>query len=799
MLRRFLSAWLVCLACVSTAQARNLALIVGIDHYENLPSLARAVEDASGYTALFTELGYDVTVLTNPASTDFRLELARFYDSINEGDVVAFVYSGHGWSDGSQNYLVPSDTPEALSAAEASIFTLPLRNGQTGIMDEIAKRGASLSLAIIDACRDNPFARGETRALGLVGGLAAIEPPAGSFIVYSAGANQTALDRLGAADDFQYSVFTRFFLPNLREFGDLRRAIVVTRSQVQEAASIINHNQRPAYYDELSGTACLIGDCDALVVPAAVSAAELAASQFAESEWGLIQNSTDINVLRAFVARYSDSVPEMAERARTRLAALEVESATPPANTPTTPPAGNTVAADTVLEDERSDHATAEVLALNSPSAFIAPAPDKPPLPGMTRTNAPATPPTAPETATNAAMPANTRSIIDECDDIAAMWGNPDNPIGVEGRLSLVNIAAEAVATCDVAVRNHPDNPRMRFNLAAALYDRGELGDFAKVHDISMRLLNEGYAPAGILLGNVYFLGDGVEADWELAADYLRRAEAGGFVAATAILAYRDLVDENRVRERGQAFLRLNQLVAQNDVTAQYLLGAALLFGEGVRQNVSRGLQLSELAGQQGHAYAYESIAEYYENRNNFNRDDIALALEYYAKARDAGSATADFYIANIYSYGTGVPVDHERAFHFYQAAARLNHAGAYNNLAFMYENGHYVEVDLSEAVGFYEISSELGSPVASYNLALAYLEGKGVPVNNNKAAELFMLALERGNRSVIDDTELDLGAEYFAAFQRLLQERGFHSGPIDGNLTPFDISAMEQICNCAG
>ncbi|UPH71578.1 caspase family protein [Abyssibius alkaniclasticus] len=797
MLRHLLSAWLLCLAGLASAQPRNLALIVGIDSYDSLPSLARAVEDASGYVTLFDEMGYEVTALTDPGSTEFRLELARFYDSITEGDSVAFVYSGHGWSDGSQNYLVPADTPASLSAAEAAVLSLPLRNGQNGIMDEIAKRGAGLSLAIIDACRNNPFDTGETRALGLVSGLAPVEPPAGSFIVYSAGANQTALDRLGPADDFQYSVFTRFFLPNLREFGDLRRAIVVTRSQVQEAASIINHNQRPAYYDELSGSACLIGTCDALAVPATISAAEIAASQFAESEWGLIQNSTDTALLGAYMDRYRDTVPEMAERARARIAALQPETASPPGAGSAESSIENTPAEAAPRQDT-----TAEVLALNSPSAFIAPAPGKPPLPGMTRSNvAPpaAVSPVAPDTATTVAMPANTRSIIDECDAIAAMWGNPDNPPGLQGRLSLVNIAAEAVATCDVAVRNHPDIPRMRFNLAAALYDRGERGDFAQVHDISMQLMREGYAPAGILLGNLYFLGDGVEQDWPLAADYLRRAEAGGFKAATAILAYRDLIDESRVRARGQAFLRLNQLVAENDVTAQYLLGAAMLFGEGVRQNVERGLELSELAGQQGHAYAYESIAEYYEGRNNYNPDDIALALQYYARARAAGSATADFYVGNIYSYGTGVPVDHEQAFNYYQAAARLNHAGAYNNLAFMYENGQYVEVDLSEAVGFYEISSELGSEVASYNLALAYLEGKGVPVNYAKAADLFMLALERGNRTVIEDAGLDLGTVYFAAFQRLLQARGYRSGPVDGFLSRADISAMEQICNCAG
>jgi len=789
-LRVIFAALMFWLAAVPFAQARSLALIVGIDAYENLPSLAKALEDASGYTELFNDMGYEVTALTNPGSTTFRLELARFYDSIEEGDIVAFVYSGHGWSDGSQNFLVPADTPDALSAAEAAIFTLPLRNGQTGIMDEIAKRGASLSLAIIDACRDNPFAQAETRALGLVGGLAAIEPPAGAFIVYSAGANQTALDRLGEADNFEYSVFTRFFLPNLREFGDLRRAIVVTRSQVQEAASIINHNQRPAYYDELSGTACLIGDCDALLVTASAAppAADLIAQQFAESEWGLIQNSDDVEMLGAYVERYRETVPEMAALALARLETLQpatVVADAPDLRVAETPP--EVIPEVNTQITTSVDHLT------------VATAPEKPPLPGMTRTNAPAV-----RTAPPAAVPASAtpnavaRNIVAECDAIAAMHGNPDNPPDVLGHLSLVNTAAEAAAICDVAARNHPNIPRMRFNLATALYDRGEPGDYERVHDLTWALVNEGYAPAGITLGNLYFLGDGVAEDFETASHFMEMAEAGGFVAASAILAYRDLIDDSRTMFRGQAFMTLTGLCQQGDVTAQYLLGAAQLFGEGVRQNVQSGLHWSELAGQAGHPYAYESIAEYYETKQGATAQDIAVALEYYDKAVAAGSATADYYVGIIYRDGIGVPASDELAFQHFQAASRLNHPGAYNNLAYMYEEGQFVDVDTAEAMALYEISMELGSETAPFNLAVAYLWGNGVPVNYAKSAALFILSLERGNDSFIEESDYDFPAEFANAFLQDMQGRGVYNGPINGWFSDQARNSMTVICDCS-
>ncbi len=318
-MKRLIQAWVGILALLwaGVLPAKEIALIIGIDEYEELPSLNKALEDATGYSELFTDKGFDVSFVVNPTGTEMRLQLAAFYDSIEDGDTVVFIYSGHGWSDGLQNYLVPADTPDLGSAASAAELTIPLRNGISGVLDQIAARGAGLSVAIIDACRNNPFSSPATRSTGGVnGGLAPIEPPSGSFIVYSAAANQTALDSLGEADDFQYSVFTRFFLPNLRDYGDLRTAIVETRGQVQEVASIIGHQQRPAYYDELGGTSCLFGNCD---TGQHQPEGQQLAVNTAQIEWDLIKNSTDKALIAAFIERHQNTSPDLVEQARATL------------------------------------------------------------------------------------------------------------------------------------------------------------------------------------------------------------------------------------------------------------------------------------------------------------------------------------------------------------------------------------------------------------------------------------------------------------------------------------------------
>lgn len=278
------------------AQAVERALIVGNDDYSTLPSLLKAQEDANGYTELLTRRGFEVTTVFNAPMSQMRRQLAEFYETIQPGDTVAFIYSGHGWSDGSLNYLVPTDAEVTASAAVAIEMSIPLKNGVNGILDNIAARQSSLTIAIVDACRNNPFGGNLSRSVGVTRGLAPVEPAQGTFLIYSAGAGQAALDRLGEADTQEFSVFTRFFLRNLDSSGDLRQATIQTRNQVQQAANIIGADQRPAYYDELSGTSCLFGECN--------NAADDGLIKGVIEEWAFVQGSKSRVVLNAFINKW---------------------------------------------------------------------------------------------------------------------------------------------------------------------------------------------------------------------------------------------------------------------------------------------------------------------------------------------------------------------------------------------------------------------------------------------------------------------------------------------------------------
>jgi hypothetical protein len=99
-----------------------------------------------------------------------------------------------------------------------------------------------------------------------------MDAPTGTFIMYSAGAGETALDRLPKDDpDKVNSIYTRKLLPLMKKPGlalhELARQL---RREVHDLAVAAPHVQQPAYYDGLIGEFCLAG-CESASAPKSAS------------------------------------------------------------------------------------------------------------------------------------------------------------------------------------------------------------------------------------------------------------------------------------------------------------------------------------------------------------------------------------------------------------------------------------------------------------------------------------------------------------------------------------------------
>lgn len=263
MIRESLAVFVLFAAfAVSPSQAAKYAFVVGVDKYDNLGSnaqLQRAVNDAQSVATVLSGLDYEVTHKPNLRRSEFYAFWQTFLNSLSAGDEVVFYYSGHGIEIDGQNYLLPRGIPNVKYGREAQVKreSISLQD----LLLDLREKKPRVTLIILDACRNHPLVPPELRSVGPRGGLASVQAPEGSFIMYSAGAGETALDRLPENDpDKINSVYTRKLLELLPTPGlSLQEMATKVREEVYSLARTVPHIQRPAYYDGVIGRYCIAG------------------------------------------------------------------------------------------------------------------------------------------------------------------------------------------------------------------------------------------------------------------------------------------------------------------------------------------------------------------------------------------------------------------------------------------------------------------------------------------------------------------------------------------------------------
>src|SRR5262249_52344009 len=189
--------------------------------------------------------GFDVVdARFNLTALDTRRTLREFADRAQDADIAIVYYAGHGLEVDGQNYLIPVD---ARLERDTDVFDEAFSLDRIMVAVEPAKQ---LRLVILDACRDNPFAKSmkrtvATRAVGL--GLAKIEPSSSNTLVaYSARAGSTAQDGAGRNSPFTIALAKHLTTPGL----DVRKAFGFVRDDVLKATA---NRQEPFVYGSLGG------------------------------------------------------------------------------------------------------------------------------------------------------------------------------------------------------------------------------------------------------------------------------------------------------------------------------------------------------------------------------------------------------------------------------------------------------------------------------------------------------------------------------------------------------------------
>jgi len=228
--------------------ANRKALVIGNDSYQKVTPLVNAREDARVIAESLASLGYKVSLKLDVTEKQFKSELRTFKNQVLAGDEVAIFFAGHGVQIASTNYLLPIDIG-GQNEEEIKDEGISLQR----LLDDMHDKRSKFTLAMIDACRDNPF-KGSGRSVIGSRGLAPTTAATGQMIVFSAGSGQQALDRLSPSDKSKNGLFTRIFVKEMQKPGiSVDRVVRNVRSEVVALAKSVGHDQVPAIYDQVVG------------------------------------------------------------------------------------------------------------------------------------------------------------------------------------------------------------------------------------------------------------------------------------------------------------------------------------------------------------------------------------------------------------------------------------------------------------------------------------------------------------------------------------------------------------------
>jgi len=272
------------------AGGARVALVIGNSAYKNTDALRNPVNDANDMAAALKRLGFDVILKRNASLREMKDAAREFGRRLNGSEVALVFYAGHGVQIKGQNFLIPV---EAQIETEADAEDASMRvEYLTQTMED---GGAKLNILVLDACRNNPFAR-SFRSLSR--GLAPIQAGSGTLIEYSTAAGSVAGD-----GDGHNGTFTKHLLKTLAE--DDSEVLQVFRRTRERVAKETAGKQVPFESSSLIGdfffkqganssaTSAEPADRTAVAAIAPDAIHVQSADELEQSFWNRVRDSTD--------------------------------------------------------------------------------------------------------------------------------------------------------------------------------------------------------------------------------------------------------------------------------------------------------------------------------------------------------------------------------------------------------------------------------------------------------------------------------------------------------------------------
>ena len=325
---RLARLWSLIAACCLLAAAHchaqqadpRIALVIGNAEYKSAP-LKNPVNDARAIARALKDLGFEVILKENITQQGFVGALREFGTRLKDGNATGlFYYAGHGMQVKGANYLIPVD---AAIEGEDEIRYQSIDANQ--VLDKMEQAGNRLNIVILDACRDNPYARSFRSKQS---GLAQMDAPSGMLVAFATAPGSVAYDGEGVN-----GVYTKHLLRNLTLPG---MPVELVLKRVREGVSKDTEGKQIPWE-----SSSLLGDFYFKVAAAQPSSAALGQVDSTTVElafWDSVKDSGAPSEYRAYLQKYPDG--QFASLARDRMNTLLAQAPAPgrkpsPATSPT--------------------------------------------------------------------------------------------------------------------------------------------------------------------------------------------------------------------------------------------------------------------------------------------------------------------------------------------------------------------------------------------------------------------------------------------------------------------------------
>lgn len=311
---------------VSTAAhaERRVALVIGNSTYVETGSLANPRNDAELMARTLESVGFEVTKLIDADQTAMKRAMLDFGRKLRDGaEASLFYYAGHGVQVNGENYLIPVDAA-IRDEGEVDLQSINV-NDFLGVMENAPSK---INIVILDACRNNPFARSFRSASR---GLAMVDAPSGTYIAFATAPGQVAADGAEGNSPYTRALAAAMVEPGVKledTFKKARRIVIEATSEQQVPWETTSITGDFYFVPATTPSAAALPpptSAETPDVPSEAPAAE-APSAAAEDEgateaWKSTAETKDPAELEGFLKRFPNG--PFARLARKRIAALQ--------------------------------------------------------------------------------------------------------------------------------------------------------------------------------------------------------------------------------------------------------------------------------------------------------------------------------------------------------------------------------------------------------------------------------------------------------------------------------------------